>query len=53
MPGTRIVLKSGEPDPDPSPYLFLSQVVQIYVSKYPKHIQVENKKQTILREIIL
>ncbi len=24
MPGTRIVLKSGEPDPDPAPYLFLS-----------------------------
>ncbi len=25
MPGTRIVLKSGEPDPDPAPFLFLSQ----------------------------
>ena len=25
MPGTRIVLKAGEPDPDPAPFLFLSQ----------------------------
>ena len=25
MPGTRIVLNAGEPDPDPAPYLFLSQ----------------------------
>ena len=24
MPGTKIVLKSGEPDPDPAPYLFVS-----------------------------
>lgn len=24
MPGTRIVLKGDEPDPDPAPYLFLS-----------------------------
>ena len=24
MPGTRIVLNAGEPDPDPAPYLFLS-----------------------------
>ncbi len=24
MPGTRIVLKAGEPDPDPAPYLYLS-----------------------------
>ena len=24
MPGTRIVLGGGEPDPDPSPYLFIS-----------------------------
>ena len=25
MPGTRIVMKAGEPDPDPGPYLFVSQ----------------------------
>ncbi|QQP54482.1 Myosin heavy chain 1, partial [Caligus rogercresseyi] len=25
MPGTRIVLKNGDEDPDPSPYLFVSQ----------------------------
>ena len=24
MPGTRIVLNAGEPDPDPGPYLFIS-----------------------------
>ena len=24
MPGTRIVLNAGEPDPDPAPFLFLS-----------------------------
>ena len=24
MPGTRIVLNAGEPDPDPAPWLFLS-----------------------------
>lgn len=24
MPGTRIVLNAGEPDPDPSPFLYLS-----------------------------
>ena len=24
MPGTRIVMKPGEPDPDPAPYLFIS-----------------------------
>ena len=25
MPGTRIVLKSNDPDPDPAPYLYVSQ----------------------------
>ena len=25
MPGTRIVLNANEPDPDPGPYLFISQ----------------------------
>uniref|UniRef100_A0A0K2T980 Myosin heavy chain 1 [Tribolium castaneum] n=1 Tax=Lepeophtheirus salmonis TaxID=72036 RepID=A0A0K2T980_LEPSM len=35
MPGTRIVLKAGEEDPDPSPYLFVSNEQRIKNSEKP------------------
>jgi hypothetical protein len=28
MPGTKIVLNAGEPDPDPAPYLFVSAEIK-------------------------
>jgi hypothetical protein len=28
MPGTKIVLNSSEPDPDPAPYLFVSAEIK-------------------------
>ena len=33
MPGTKIVLNAGEPDPDPSPFLFVSAEIKKRISE--------------------
>ena len=35
MPGTKIVLKTGEPDPDPAPYLFVSDEIKKKIAEKP------------------
>ena len=35
MPGTKIVLKAGEPDPDPAPYLFVSDEIKKKIAEKP------------------
>ena len=35
MPGTKIVLNAGEPDPDPAPFLFVSAEVKKKISEKP------------------
>ena len=35
MPGTKIVLNAGEPDPDPAPYLFVSDEIKKRIAEKP------------------
>jgi hypothetical protein len=35
MPGTKIVLNAGEPDPDPAPFLFVSAEIKKKIAEKP------------------
>ena len=48
MPGTKIVLNAGEPDPDPAPFLFVSAEIKKRISEKaydPKRSAYEAERQ--------